>query len=89
MEAVEVKEYVNKDMLIGETIMKYPEAVYILMECGMGCVGCPASQMESLAEAAAVHGLDPDEMVRYVNERLEEEFALKEENEAKKAGEEA
>lgn len=66
-----MKEYVNKDMLIIEAINLYPESIYPLMDCGMGCVGCPASQMESLEQAAMVHGLDPDEVVEYVNNVLE------------------
>ena len=45
------KEPINSDMLISEIISKYPDAVYLLMNCGMGCVSCPASQMESLTEA--------------------------------------
>ena len=41
---------ITKDMFIGEIIRKKPEAIEILMEYGMGCVGWPASQMESLEE---------------------------------------
>ncbi|OLS02283.1 DUF1858 domain-containing protein [Tissierella creatinophila] len=58
---------ITKDMLIGELIRKKPEAVETLMEFGMGCVGCPASQMESLEEAAMVHGLNLDELMKALN----------------------
>ena len=37
------------------------------MECGMHCIGCPASQMETLEEACAVHGIDVDEVVEKLN----------------------
>ena len=40
------------------------------MNCGMGCVSCPASQMESLTEACMVHGLDGVEVARYLNVEL-------------------
>lgn len=58
---------ISKDMLIGEIIRKRPEAIEILMRFGMGCVGCPASQMESLEEAAMVHGLDLDNLMVELN----------------------
>ena len=64
------KEHINSDMLISEIISKYPDAVYLLMNCGMGCVSCPASQMESLTEACMVHGLDGKEVERYLNVEL-------------------
>ena len=67
---IEVKEYVQPDMLIGDIIKDFPIAVRALMECGMGCVTCPASQMETLEEAAMVLYLDPDEVRMYLNERI-------------------
>ena len=59
---------ITKDMLIGELIRQKPEAVEILMRFGMGCVGCPSSQMESLEEAAMVHGLDLNELLKTLNQ---------------------
>ncbi len=64
--------YVTKEMLTGDIVLKYPEAAIALMECGMGCVSCPASAAESLWDAALVHGLEPEEVINYVNERLAE-----------------
>lgn len=58
---------VKKDMLIGELIRKKPEAIEVLMQFGMGCVGCPSSQMESLEEAAMVHGLNLDTLMEALN----------------------
>ena len=48
---------ITKDMQIGELLQVSPEVAPILMEVGMHCLGCPASQMETLEEAAMVHGL--------------------------------
>lgn len=42
----------------------------VLMECGMHCVGCPASIGESLEEACQVHGLDSDEVMAKINDYL-------------------
>lgn len=58
---------VTKDMMIGELIRKKPEVIEILMSFGMGCVGCPSAQMESLEEAAMVHGLDLDTLMAALN----------------------
>lgn len=58
---------VTKEMLIGELIRKKPEAIETLMSFGMGCVGCPSSQMESVEEAAMVHGLDLDSLMKALN----------------------
>jgi len=61
---------VTKDMLIGEILTKDQTIAAILMASGMHCVGCPASQGESLEEAAMVHGMDCDELVSKINEYL-------------------
>ena len=41
-----------------------------LLTVRMGCISCPASQMESLSDACMVHGLDADEVIKYVNYEL-------------------
>ncbi|MDD7362595.1 MAG: DUF1858 domain-containing protein [Peptoniphilus sp.] len=62
---------ITKDMLIGDLVRQYPESIRILMQFGMGCVGCPSSQMESLEEAAFVHGFDVDELMATLNKTIE------------------
>ena len=52
---------------IGELLNVFPESAPILMEIGMHCLGCPSSQMESLEEAAMVHGIDADLLVEKIN----------------------
>ena len=42
----------------------------ILTGFGMHCVHCPMSQMETLEEAGAVHGIDVELMVSKLNEGL-------------------
>ena len=54
---------VSKDMTIGELLKKAPEAAPVLLGAGMHCLGCPASQGESIEEAAMVHGLDVDALM--------------------------
>lgn len=61
---------VNKEMIIADMLQIDPGIAAILMASGMHCVGCPSAQGESLEEAAMVHGLDVDEMVKDVNDYL-------------------
>mgnify|MGYP000171615366 CR=1 FL=1 len=61
---------VKKDMLIGQLITLDPNIAPILMRAGMHCLGCPASQAESLEEACMVHGIDCDDLVSKMNEIL-------------------
>ena len=61
---------VDKSMVIGDLIQLDENLIYILMREGMHCVGCPSSQMETLEEAALVHGMDPDVLVARLNEFL-------------------
>ena len=58
---------IEKTTKIGELLKVAPEKAEILLEIGMHCLGCPASQMETLEEAAAVHGIDIDELMAKIN----------------------
>ncbi len=63
---------ITKDMVIGEVINAHPDLVRTFFANGMMCIGCPASQGESIGEAAQVHGLDADQLVNALNEALGE-----------------
>ena len=58
---------ISKETRIGELLVTFPEAAPILMEIGMHCLGCPASQGESIEEACMVHGTNADELVAKLN----------------------
>ena len=58
---------VTKDITIGELLRIDMGVAPILINAGMHCLGCPASQGESIEEAAFVHGLDPDELMEQIN----------------------
>ena len=61
---------IDKSMLIGQLIQVDEIIPNILMRAGMHCLGCPASQAESLEEACMVHGIDCDDLVTGINEVL-------------------
>lgn len=58
---------INKNMTIGEILEKAPEKAEILLEAGMHCLGCPASQAETIEEACEVHGIDVEELIKKLN----------------------
>jgi len=58
---------IDKDMTIGEILEMAPEKAEILMNAGMHCLGCPASQGETLEEACEVHGIDVEEVLKELN----------------------
>ena len=58
---------IEKTITIGELLEKYPEKADILLEAGMHCLGCPASQAETIEEACMVHGIDVDDLIKELN----------------------
>lgn len=62
---------VDKNVTIGELLMIDTGIANLLMGAGMHCVGCPSSAMETLEEAALVHGFDVDVLVDDINNYLE------------------
>ena len=63
---------VNRKTLIGEIVNQYPETAEVLLGIGMYCLGCPASQAESLEDACAVHGVDPESVIKAINDKIAE-----------------
>jgi len=61
---------ITKETMIGELLNIDADVAPILLNIGMHCLGCPSSQMETIAEAAMVHGLDPDDLVSTINDFL-------------------
>lgn len=61
---------VNRKTLIGEIVNQYPETAEVLLGIGMHCLGCPASQAESLEDACAVHGVDPESVIKAINDKI-------------------
>ena len=61
---------VTKSTMIGELLQIDENIAPILLNIGMHCLGCPASQMETLEEAAMVHGIDADLLIAKINALL-------------------
>ncbi len=66
---------ITKDITIGELLKEVPDVAPVLLSAGMHCLGCPASQAESIEDAAMVHGIDSDELVAEINAFIEKNKA--------------
>lgn len=63
---------VNKDMKISDILAIEPKSAEIFMGFGMQCFACPMGSAETVEEAAMVHGIDLDELIKMLNELLNE-----------------
>lgn len=62
---------VTKDMIIMDVLQMDPGTAEFFLGIGMHCLGCPSASGESIEQACAVHGVDPDELVQQINDYLE------------------
>ncbi len=57
--------------MIGDIVDADENTADIFLESGMHCISCPVSRMETVEEAALVHGVDADELVEKLNAYFE------------------
>ncbi|MBI5225651.1 iron-sulfur cluster assembly accessory protein [Candidatus Micrarchaeota archaeon] len=60
---------VTKDMLIGEVVQNFPDAVDVMLSHGFHCVGCHVSPFETIEQGAKGHGFT-DEAVTQLMEDI-------------------
>ena len=63
---------ITKDTTIAQALQISQDIIPVLFEIGMHCIGCPSSQMETLEEAAMVHGIDVDVLLAKINAAIGE-----------------
>lgn len=61
---------ISKEMNIAEVVETFPQTQEVFHEVGLGCIGCVASQFETLEEGLKAHGLDVDQVVAKLNEAI-------------------
>jgi len=62
---------ITKEMTLAEVLEISPAALQVLLDEGMSCMGCSVARMETLAEGATTHGIDPDALVARLNEQIQ------------------
>jgi hybrid cluster-associated redox disulfide protein len=55
---------IDAKMTIAEIIRQQPEAAKVLQKFGMHCIGCAVAAGESLEDAARVHEIDLQELLK-------------------------
>lgn len=64
----ETKKY-TKDTIIGHIIKGNPKATKVIQKYfGQGCFTCPGMNMESISFGAMMHNIDPDTIVKELND---------------------
>ena len=66
-----VRMEITRDTVIGEIVENCPEAMPVFQEIGMHCLGCAMASGETVEQACAAHGVDPDEFLDYLMKYLE------------------
>ncbi len=54
---------ITRETMICEVLENCPEAMPKFQELGMHCLGCALADVETIEQACAAHGVDPDEFV--------------------------
>lgn len=58
---------ITKETGITEALEMNSNAVEILMEEGMGCIGCMAASFETLEQGCLAHGMDEEKINKIIN----------------------
>ena len=61
---------ITRDTIVGDIINACPEAMPVFQEIGMHCIGCALASGETVEQACAAHGVDPDEFLEYLTKYL-------------------
>ena len=62
---------ITRDTVIADVVENCPEAMPAFMDIGMHGVGCAMASGETIEQACAAHGVDPDEFLVYLKKFLE------------------
>lgn len=64
-----MENIITKDSIIGDVIKLKPGAEKIIEKYfGNGCFTCPGIKMETIAFGCTMHGKNPDELVKELNQ---------------------
>jgi hybrid cluster-associated redox disulfide protein len=63
---------ITKDQMIGEILQSNPDTAKVFRKFGMHCLGCAIASGETVEQAAQVHGLDLDDLLKALNQVAEE-----------------
>jgi len=59
---------ITKNTKLCEILEINPQAGEILMDAGMGCIGCPMAQQETLEDGCLAHGMDEKDIEKLIGD---------------------
>ena len=62
------------DLTAAEVLERWPETSPVFFRYRMACVGCPIAPFETLAEVAAIYGLDRECLVNELRQTIHREL---------------
>ncbi|MFH0701268.1 MAG: DUF1858 domain-containing protein [Candidatus Woesearchaeota archaeon] len=75
-----IEKKITKNTLISEALELCPEALVIMFEHGLHCVGCGGADFETIEQGCQVHGMEEKEIeaiVEEINQSLERKVKKK------------
>ena len=63
---------IRKTDNIMQVINQHPETYHVFILYGIHCLGCAFSSFETIEQGAQAHGIDPDELVKALNDKLKQ-----------------
>lgn len=58
---------ITKKMTMGEVMKEYPKTVFVFIDYGLHCVGCPMAEPETIEEAAKLHRINLEKFLKDLN----------------------
>ncbi len=65
---IKIMVKLTKKVNLSELLEKYPQSAEVLFNHGMHCLGCMATQMETLEDGCKAHGMPAKEIEKIVAE---------------------
>ncbi len=77
---------ITKDTNMNQLLLERPELAGMLLSSGMGCMGCPMAQMETIEDGCRAHGMSSKEIDKLIERMNEEAWGKETKNEIKTKG---
>lgn len=61
---------ITKDAIIAHVVRDHPETIAVFLRYGLHCIGCAMAQFDTIASGARTHGVNPEYLVRDLNEHI-------------------
>jgi len=59
------------DLTVAEVLDRWPQTIPLFFRYRMACVGCPVARFETLAEVAAIYGLNLSRLLSELEQIVE------------------